>query len=123
MATMKERLSAAAVRFRERHPLADHLVRMVQHYGKVDGNAQAGAVTFFGFLSFFPILALAFFFVGLLAHVYPDLKSQIAAEVENLLPGVVGRDQGEIPLSTFEDYAATAGVLGLIGVLYSGLGW
>lgn len=123
MATLKERVTAKVDRFRERHPLADHAVRMIQHYGSVDGNAQAGAVTFFGFLSFFPILALGFFLVGLLAHVYPDLKGDIAAEVERVLPGMIGRDDGEIPLSTFEDYAGRVGVIGLLGVLYSGLGW
>ncbi len=123
MASFKERMSARVERVRERYPLVDHLVRMVRHYGAVDGNAQAGAVTYFGFLSFFPILALGFFAVGLLAHIYPELRSQIAAEVENLLPGVIGNDKGEIPLSTFEDYGGRVGLLGLLGVLYSGLGW
>jgi membrane protein len=123
MPTMKERVTAKVERVRERYPLVDHLVRMVRHYGTVDGNAQAGAVTYFGFLSFFPILALGFFAVGLLAHVYPDLRADIAAEVENLLPGMIGSDEGEIPLSTFEDYGGRVGFLGLLGVLYSGLGW
>lgn len=123
MASFKERMSARVERVRERYPLVDHLVRMVRHYSAVDGNAQAGAVTYFGFLSFFPILALGFFFVGLLAHIYPDLRSEIAVEVENLLPGMIGNDEGEIPLSTFEDYGGRVGILGLLGVLYSGLGW
>jgi membrane protein len=123
MASFKERMSARVDRVRDRFPLVDHLVRMVQHYSAVDGNAQAGAVTYFGFLSFFPILALGFFFVGLLAQVYPELRAEIAAEVENLLPGVIGDDEGEIPLSTFQNYAGAVGLLGLLGVLYSGLGW
>jgi membrane protein len=123
MPTLKERATARVRRVRDRYPLVDHLVRMVRHYNTVNGNAQAGAVTYFGFLSFFPILALGFFAVGLLANVYPDLKSEIAAEVENLLPGVIGRDEGEIPLKTFEDYGGRVGVIGLLGVLYSGLGW
>ena len=87
------------------------------------GNAQAGAVTFFGFLSFFPILALAFFAVGVLAQVYPELRSDIRVEIENLFPGVVGGDEGEIPLKTFEDFGATLGIVGALGLLYSGLGW
>ncbi|RYU12742.1 YihY/virulence factor BrkB family protein [Nocardioides iriomotensis] len=123
MPTMKERATATVARVRERYSIVDHLVRMVRHYSTVNGNAQAGAVTYFGFLSFFPILALGFWAVGILAHVYPDLKADIAAEVENLLPGVIGRDEGEIPLKTFEDYGGRVGLIGLLGVLYSGLGW
>ncbi len=123
MPSFKERVTARIDRFRARHPKVDHVFGMVEHYGKVNGNAQAGAVTFFGFLSFFPILALAFFAVGLLAHVYPELRADIRVEIENLLPGVVGGGPGEIPLKTFEDYGATVGGIGLVAVLYSGLGW
>ena len=47
-----------------------------QHYGDVKGGLQAGAVTYFAFLSFFPILALAFFVVGLLSQVYPDARGR-----------------------------------------------
>lgn len=123
MPSTKRRVTAKLDRFRGRHHKLDHVIRMVTHYGSVDGNAQAGAVTFFGFLSIFPILALVFFAVGVIAHVYPDLRADIRVTIENLLPGVVGSDDGEIPLRTFENYAATVGLVGLLGVLYSGLGW
>ena len=69
-------------RVRDRHSVVDHTLNTVTHYGSVNGNAQAGAVTYFGFLSFFPILALGFFFVGLLAQNFPELRA-IVAEVEN----------------------------------------
>ncbi len=123
MPSTKRRVTAKLDRFRGRHHKLDHVIRMVTHYGSVGGNAQAGAVTFFGFLSVFPILALAFFAVGMLAQVYPDLREDIIKLIENVLPGVVGSDDGEIPLSTFENYAATVGIVGLLVLLYSGLGW
>lgn len=119
MPTFKERIAT----FRAAHPKVDHLIGTAAHYGAVNGNAQAGAVTFFGFLSFFPVLALGFFLVGLLAQVYPDLRGDIRLEIENLLPGVIGKDEGEIRMATFEDYGGQVGLLGLLGVLYSGLGW
>jgi membrane protein len=96
---------------------------MVRHYGAVNGNAQAGAVTFFGFLSFFPILALGFFTVGLIAKLYPDIQNQMAREIDNLLPGVLGTGKGQIRLDTVQDYSGTVGVVGLLAVVYSGLGW
>jgi membrane protein len=123
MPSTKRRVTAKLERFRGRHHKLDHVIHMVTHYSSVGGNAQAGAVTFFGFLSVFPILALGFFAVGMLAQVYPDLKADISTVIENVLPGVVGSDQGEIPLSTFENYAATVGTVGLLVLLYSGLGW
>jgi membrane protein len=123
MASLKERVTARLARLRERYGWLDHVVRMVQHYGAVNGNAQAGAVTFFGFLAVFPILALAFFVVGQVAKVDPSLKGQMVHEINGLLPGVIGNRKGQVPLTTFEDYAGTVGLIGLVGILYSGLGW
>jgi membrane protein len=122
MGSLKARLSARVDRLRERYTWIDHVVRAVQHYGNVNGNAQAGAITYFGFLSFFPILALAFFVVGQVSKVY-DAKDQLVEAIDSFLPGIVGNDPGEIPLATFEQNAATIGLLGLAGLLYSGLGW
>ncbi len=119
MASLKDRVS----RLRERQPWLDHVFRTVAHYGAVGGNAQAGAVTFFGFLSFFPILALAFFVVGLLAQVYPDLRNDLRTAINGLLPGLIGPGDGQIAMKTFEDAGGAVGVVGLAGVLYSGLGW
>ncbi len=123
MASLKDRATSAVARLRARYRWLDHVVRMVQHYGAVNGNAQAGAVTFFGFLSFFPILALGFFVISLLAQLYPDLKDQMVVEINKLVPGVIGSDPGQIKLSTIESYSATIGIVGLVLVVYAGLGW
>jgi membrane protein len=122
MPSFRERVTTRIAGVRERYPRVDHVVRTVQHYGNVNGNAQAGAVTFFGFLSFFPILALAFFVVGLVSRVY-DASNDLEEAINTFLPGIVGEGEGEIPLSTFEENAATIGTIGLVGFLYSGLGW
>ena len=119
MAGIMERLEA----LRARWPWLDHLLRMLGHYGTVNGNGQAGAVTYFGFLSVFPILALAVFVVGLLARVYPDIQGQMVAEIDRLLPGVVGNGANEIDLDTMGEFSGLAGLIGLAGVLYSGLSW
>ena len=63
MPSLKERATTRVEEVRQRSPFVDHLVRMVRHYTDVKGNLQAGAVTYFAFLSLFPILALAFFAV------------------------------------------------------------
>jgi membrane protein len=123
MASLKERLTAKVDRLRERYAWFDHSIRIVQHYGAVNGNAQAGAVTYFGFLSIFPILAIGFFVVGKVAKVYPDIRADVRVQINNLLPGVIGNGSGQIPLATIEHYANTVGLIGLLVLLYSGLGW
>ena len=117
----KRRLAQA----RERRPFLDHVLRTVDHYGNVKGNALAGAVTFFGFLSFFPILALAFAVVGWVTGVYEDATEQMVEAIRSVLPMVVEGEagSGEISIDAFQDGAGAAAGIGLLGVLYSGLGW
>jgi membrane protein len=110
-------------RLRERHPPVDHAVRAGAHYAERNGSGQAGAVTFFGFLSFFPVLALAFWAVGHVTEVYPDLRAEVVGVVEEALPGLVGDQQGQIQLWEIEQYAATVGWIGLLSLAYTGLAW
>ncbi|MDP2774527.1 MAG: YhjD/YihY/BrkB family envelope integrity protein [Nocardioides sp.] len=122
MASLKERLSARLTRLRERRPLVDHAVRMQQHYGAVRAGQQAGAVTYFGFLSFFPILALAFAVVGWISRVYPEARDTTVEAIDSVFPGMIGGDNG-IALSDIESAAGAAVGIGLLGVAYAGLGW
>ena len=119
MASLKERLAAA----RERWPLLDHVLRMNAHYGRVNGSLQAGAVTYFAFLSFFPILALAFFVVGYVAKVYPEAQDNLIEVLDQLLPGIVGTSDTQLDLSDIQKAAGAVGLVGLGGVIYAGLGW
>lgn len=113
------RLAAA----RQRWPLLDHVIRMQQHYGAVKGNTLAGSVTYFGFLSFFPIMALAFATIGFVSRAYSGAETQLVDAIDSVLPNIVGEGPGEISISTFQSAAGAAVGIGAIGVLYSGLGW
>jgi membrane protein len=108
---------------RHRSPVVDHAVRAGEHYGEVRGSALASAVTYYGFLSFFPLLAVAFFLVGYLAKVLPDVRDNLVVAIDEVLPGVVGSGSGEISISSIEQAATTAGLLGILGLLYTGLSW
>ena len=119
MASPKERLEA----LRGRRPLLDHLLRTQEHYGEVKGSQQAGAVTYFGFLSFFPILALAFAAVGLIAGAYPDASDALVDAIDQVFPGMIGPDSGQITLTSIQNAAATVGIIGVVTLVYSGLGW
>ncbi|KQW49901.1 ribonuclease BN [Nocardioides sp. Root1257] len=119
MPSPKERLAE----LRRRRPLVDHAVRMQEHYGAVKAGQQAGAVTYFAFLSFFPILALAFFVVGWISKVYPDAEQNLTDALNSVMPGLIGTSDGQIQLDDIQKAAATLGIIGAVVLLYSGLGW
>lgn len=124
MIQLVDRAKAEVADVRRRRPFVDHVVRMFEHYSDVQGNILAGAVTYFGYLSFFPVLALAFAVIGVVANVYPDAQDQLIAVLESIFPGLVGDEPGDpIKVETFTDAAATAGLIGAAGLFYTGLGW
>jgi membrane protein len=80
-------------------------------------------VTYFGFLSFFPILALAFAAVGLISGSYPEARDALIDAISEVFPGMIGEGAGQISLQTIEDAAGAAIGFGVVGLLYAGLGW
>lgn len=117
--TLKERLAQV----RRRRPVVDHVARTVEHYGQVNGSLQAGAVTYFAFLSFFPVLALSFAVVGWVSRVYPGAQQDLVQAIDQVLPGMVGNGEGQVPLRDIEAAAPGIASVGLVTVLYAGLGW
>ncbi|MFC7727231.1 YihY/virulence factor BrkB family protein [Nocardioides sp. GCM10028917] len=107
---------------RERRPFVDHLVRALGHYGLVNGSALAAAVTYFAFLSFFPILALAFAIFGQVTKVYEDAEDTLVDAANSVLPGLVGGENG-VPLETLQAAAPGIFSVGILLTLYAGLGW
>ena len=122
---LKDRITERVDRLRKRRPFVDHLVRMAEHYSAVKGSLQAGAVTYFAFLSFFPILALAFAVIGYVAGVYRDAQTDLVRAISDVLPGMVSRQEAEGKIAITDLQAAAPGIftIGLLVMLYSGLGW
>jgi membrane protein len=118
---VKRRIAA----LRERSPLFDRVVSTIEHYNRVGGNLLAGAVTYFGFLSFFPLLAVAFSVVGFISGAYPDARDSLVTAIEQLFPGIVSENGAgnTISLHQIETAKVAAGVIGFAGLLYTGLNW
>ena len=116
MASPKAVLSRA----REKRPALDHLIRAFGRYQADAGDRQAASVTFFGFLSFFPIIVLA---TSILSYVLgDDAVGTVVREVNNYAPGLAEQLELEQILADNRK-AGLAGLIGLVGLLYSGLGW
>jgi membrane protein len=118
----KERVRARIESARDRWPALDHAVRTQQHYSRVNAASQAGAVTYFAFLSFFPLLALAFFVVGYIARYFPEARHSLVESIEQVFPGMIGGPNG-ISLDAIQRAVATVGIIGVVTLTYSGLGW
>lgn len=115
---------ARLTEIRHRRPMLDHALLMQEHYGTVKASQWAGAVTYFAFLSFFPLLALAVFVVGWASEVYPQANADLRRAIDEVVPGVIGsREDGKVSLREIRTFSGWVAVFGLAGVLYSGLGW
>ncbi len=124
MAGLKRLIARAKellARLRRRFGWLDHIIRAYQHYAMVKGNRLAAAVTYFGFLSLFPLLALAFAAFGIALENNPDLEEQVFDAISDALPGFVGGD-GPINPETLQSAATTAGIIGAIALLFTGTG-
>lgn len=104
-------------RVRRRQPWLDHLIRAYARYDDRSGDHLAGAITFFGFLSFFPLIALVYAIVGYAAQVDPQIRDYVDETIKALLPGLSGA------LRIDQIHARSTGVIGLAVLLFTGIGW
>jgi membrane protein len=117
------RLRAAARRVCESRPVGVHLLAAWARFADADGGRQAAAVTYFGFLSFFPVVALAFAVLGFVVEWYPQVYGDLTDGISRALPGLVGDRPGQVNVSQIADARAGAGVIGLAGLAWAGTGW
>lgn len=114
---------SAFAALQRRWPWLAHLLRALKHYSVTDGNTRAASVTYFGFLSFFPIIALAFAILGYVGRIYPSATHDALQGIDQYLPGLIGDKPNQINVESIAGAAGAVSVFGLLGLLYSGLGW
>src|SRR4051794_1474809 len=106
-------------RVRARRPFVDHMVRAFSRYQADGGDRLAASVTYFGFLSFFPLIALAFSIAGFVVDAYPDAQRELAEQINSFLPGL----SDKLDVTTIGNAKVATGIIGLAGLLFAGLGW
>ncbi|HEY8481018.1 MAG TPA: YihY/virulence factor BrkB family protein [Spirillospora sp.] len=115
VADAKERLARA----RARRPWLDHHIRAFRRYQERRGDRLAAALTCYAFLSFFPLLALAYALLGYVVGVSEQARDYFVRAVASMLPGLAG----DIRVEEIAQSKTTVGIIGLAALLVTGQNW
>ncbi len=111
------RIIAWADRLQRKHGVPGFPYAVVKKYGDDEGGRQAALITYYGFLSVFPLLLLGVAVLSRVLADHPDLRRRlITAIVPQALRSTVEHSLATLPTSTIPLMA------GLIGLLLSGTG-
>jgi membrane protein len=114
--------TARWTRLRERRPWLRRVVGGWEHLQANNGNQYAAAITFFSFLALFPLVLLAVSITGFVLHSDPGVERSFLLHITDNVPGALGETL-KSSLQAAIDSRASIGILGLVGVLLTGLGW
>jgi membrane protein len=107
---------------RKRHAWLDHLLRAGQSYTDNHGDHYAAAITYFSILALVPLLMVAFAVVALVLRANPELLVQLKEQIKGAVPPGMNDMLGKVVDQAVAS-GGTVGTVGLLGALYSGLGW
>ena len=111
------RIIAWADRLQRKHGVLGFPYAVVKKYGDDAGGRQAALITYYGFLSIFPLLLLGVAVLSRVLADHPDLRQRLIKEiVPQALRSTVEHSLATLPTSTIPFIA------GLIGLLLSGTG-
>ncbi|HEY3736265.1 MAG TPA: YhjD/YihY/BrkB family envelope integrity protein, partial [Jatrophihabitans sp.] len=117
-AFVSQRWSALQGRF----TLVRTLARAWGYVQKRNGGQYAAAISYFSFLSIFPVLLLAISVTGFVLQSHPAARQELLDHISNNIPG----DAGTALVSSVKTFIAnrtSVGIVGLFGLLLTGLGW
>jgi membrane protein len=111
------RILAWADRLQREHDVLGFPYAVVKKYGDDAGGRQAALITYYGFLSIFPLLLLGVAVLSRVLASHPDLRRRLIDEiVPKALRSTVEQSLAALPTSTIPF------VVGLAGLLLSGTG-
>jgi membrane protein len=119
---IRSRIAARWSGLQDRHAWLRHVVGAWQLLSRNNGNQYAAAITYFSFLALFPLLLLAVSITGFVLKSDPSTEQAFFNHLTDNIPGSLGQ--------TFKSSIKSAiasrtglGIVGLAGVLLTGLGW
>jgi membrane protein len=112
-----DRVFAWADALQRRHGVLGFPYAVIKKYGDDDGGREAALITYYGFLSIFPLLLLGVAILSRVLVANPDLRQElVSAIVPPALQTTVENALTTLPSSTVPLIA------GLIGLLFAGTG-
>lgn len=114
------RAKAAYQARREAWPWFDHLVRAAERYKGDGGDRLAAALTMYSILALLPLLLLAMSILGYVMANDPVAQQKVLSKLIRVLPGIGA--QLDTALENVEANRGTLGLVGIGGLLFSGLG-
>ena len=111
------RVIAWADRVQRQHGVFGFPYAVIKKYSDDDGGREAALITYYGFLSIFPLLLLGVAILSKVLASDPELRQRLITEIvpPNLQP-TIERSVAHLPTSTVPFIA------GLIGLVFSGTG-
>jgi len=106
-------------RFQRRHPAVGYPLAVVYKFFDDQGNYLTAMITYYAFLSLFPLLLLLISILGFALHNDPGLQDRVLNSALSRLP-VIGQQIGDNVQSLRGN--ALAVVIGALGGLYGSLG-
>jgi membrane protein len=103
-------------------PWVAHILRAWKQLKANNGTQYSAAITYFSFLALFPLLLLAVAVTGFVLHSHPHLQQELFDKVLEQAPGSVGV-QLKSSINSLISARRGVGVIGLVGVFITGLGW
>jgi membrane protein len=107
---------------RARHRWLDHLVKAGARYTERHGDHYAAAITFFSVLSLVPLIMIAFAAAGYVLFFNPELLEELKTSISENVPPSLADTINPI-INQAIDQRNAVGLFGLLGALYSGVGW
>jgi len=113
-----KKLVQAFDRFQQRHLFVGFPFAVIKKYGDDTGGYQAALISYYGFLSLFPLILVAVMVLQLLFNNDPMLRAEVIEKVTNFVP-VIG---GDLQQNIHTSKTGLGLVLAIIVTLYGARG-
>lgn len=108
-----------------RIPFFDRHLRAMDRANGLRFTRWAAGIALFGYLALFPLLVLAFIAFGAALSNLPEVRTQVESFLQEVFPLLFDPETTDQPLDVEQVASATqnAGILAVVGLLITGLGW
>ncbi|HSX06441.1 MAG TPA: YhjD/YihY/BrkB family envelope integrity protein [Candidatus Saccharimonadia bacterium] len=109
-----ERLLARLDKLQQKHHMLSFPYAVIKKYGDDDAGHQVALITYYGFLSLFPLLLVATSVIDLVAQHNSDLRARLVADINSYFP-IVGE---QLQSNVHSSKTGAALLVGLLIALY-----